>query len=593
MQNSILYVFGGQASSSSQSSTFPLFASLNLTAYLDNTSDSSELPTWQALPSADAVPVLNPQCVLTDTHLLIVGGQPLDHAKINPFATNTSMTYCGLQAYSFAEQGWQSLMPAAGSNSETVFINLNRTGHAASWMTNVGNGQPGLFVMGGIHYNATLPANDAFILSPFTIPSLGGQPVIGAASIPNNLPPPTVNSGSAVVNGGTSVIFFGGTELPSQQQPTSIWEYSPSIDTWKTLSVSLPNGMPNANTGWIRPGNELVVVDLSEANTGSEVAMIPLTNAGLRRRQQSPSAPAPEKMDGSSVAFDPIRNLAIVSGGNGVDQNTLNIFNTTSDSWSVLSVNNVNSITPSATGSSATISLSSTTSTASLQSTSGSVAQPQSSGFNKANLLAPIILGGVVGLLGLLGLSLLLISYYHRRVRKRKQGRTQSGVTPAGLWLKYGNRKQEDPISQALGGEIFLRNLEEKHGLRRDKSAGGRDRRKTGWSKYFSASWYNSSNNQRGSVSTANTARALVNETRDHAGPYGAGWDAASRVSKASTFLSVASEDTKPVSVEGERFSGSRWSYYKKIRTSNASSGVLGSTLGDTGSIGAGGVRRL
>jgi hypothetical protein len=534
--------------------------------------------------------------VLTGTHLLIVGGQPLNQSAINPFASNTPMTYCGLQSYSFAEQGWQSLMPEGATDTdETVFINLNRTGHAASWMTNVGNGQPGLFVMGGIHYNATLPANDAFILSPFTIPALGGQPVIGAASIPENLPPPTVNSGAATVDGGTSIIFFGGTELPSQQQPTAIWEYSPSDNTWKALSTSLPNGMPNADTGWVSPGNELFVVDVSKANTANAVAAIPLANAGLRRRQTSPSSSAPAKVDGSSVAFDPIRNLAIVSGGDGNDQNTLNIFNTTSNSWSILSLANVNSVTPSASATSSTPTISSTTSTPSLQSTTGSVVQqPQSSGFNKANLLAPIILGGVVGLLGLLGLTLLLISYYHRRARKRKQGRTHSSMTPAGLWLKYGNRKQEDPVSQALGGEIFLRNLEEKHGLRRDKSAGG-DRRKTGWSKYFSTSWYHSSsNNQRGSVSTANTARALVNETRDHTGPYGGGWDAASRVSKASTFLSVASEDTKP-SVDGERFSVSRWSYYKKIRASNASSGVLGSTLGEGTSsiIGAGGVKRL
>ena len=488
-------------------------------------------------------------------------------------------------------------MPAAGADSETVFINLNRTGHAASWMTNVGNGQPGLFVMGGIHYNATLPANDAFILSPFTIPALGGQPVIGAASIPDNLPPPTINSGSAVVNSGTAVLFFGGTEPPSQQEPTSIWEYSPSDNSWKTLSVSLPNGMPNANTGWIDPEDQLVVVDISTTNTGSEVATISLTNAGLRRRQTSPSSSAPAKMDGTSVAFDPVRNLAIVSGGEGNDQRTLNIFNTTSNSWSVLSLADVNTITPSATSASASSSVSSATSTPSLQSTTGSaIHQPQSSSFNKANLLAPIILGGVVGLLGLLGLVLLLISYYHRKSRKRKGHKTHTSMTPAGLWLKYGNRKQEDPVSQALGGEIFLRNLEEKHGLRRDKSAAGGDRRKTGWSKYFSTSWYHSSgnNNQRGSVSTANTARALVNETRDHNGPYGGGWDAASRVSKASTFLSVASEDTKPGSVEGERFSGSRWSYYKKIRASNASSGVLGSTLGErTSSIGAGGVKRL
>lgn len=484
-------------------------------------------------------------------------------------------------------------MPADAS-SETVFINLNRTGHAASWMTNVGNGQPGLFVMAGIHYNATLPANDAFILSPFTIPALGGQPVIGAASIPDNLPPPTVNSGSAVVNSGTSVIFFGGTETPSQQEPTSIWEYSPSDNSWKTLSASLPNGMPHANTGWVDPENQLVVVDVSKANTANDVVTIPLANAGLRRRQTSPSSSAPAKMDGSSVAFDPIRNLAIVSGGDGNDQNTLNIFNTTSNSWSVLSLADINTVTPSATSSSPTTSLASATSTPSLQSTTApAVHDPQSSSFSKANLLAPIILGGVVGLLGLLGLVLLLISYCHRKSRKRKGHNTHTSMTPAGLWLKYGNRKQEDPVSQALGGEIFLRNLEEKHGLRRDKSAGG-DRRKTGWSKYFSTSWYHSSGNQRGSVSTANTARALVNETRDHNGPYGGGWDAESRVSKASTFLSVASEDMKPGSVEGERFSGSRWSYYKKIRASNASSGVLGSTLGEgTTSIGAGGVKRL
>jgi hypothetical protein len=574
VKDSVLYVFGGVSLSSS--SSIPVFASLNLTAPFDH---SDDLPSWEELPSQNAVPVINGQCVLTDTHLLVIGGQPLDPSKINPFSSSTPITYCGLQAYSFAEQGWQSLMPPQ-TNSEMVFIALNRTGHTAGWFTDVGNGSPGLFVMGGIHYNSTTAANDAFVFSPFTIPSLGGQAIIGAASIPHNLPPPTINSGSALVNGGTSILVFGGTVPPSQEEPTTIWEYTPKINTWKTLPVSLPHGMPNAKTGWVDGELNLITVDVSSANTLGDVSIVPLVNAGLRRRQMAQSS-APSKLDGSSLAFDPIRDLAIISGGNGVDSNTINIFNKTSNSWSVLSLES--NVLPTTTTSSVP---SSTTTATSLPTTTTGSAKADSTGFNKANLLAPIILGGVLGLLGLLGLILLVISYRHRRTLKKAKGRSPQSITPGGLWLKYGNQKQ-DPISQALGGEIFLRNLEEKHGLKRNPT----DRRKTGWSKYFSASWYHSSN-PRASASTSGTARALVNETRDHTGPYGGGWDNESRFSKASSFMSMVSVDRTRLS-DNARWSivENKWEEHRKTAASNASSGVLGSTLGST--LGAGGVNKL
>ena len=350
-----------------------------------------------------------------------------------------------------------------------MFIALNRTGHTAGWFTDVGNGSPGLFVMGGIHYNSTTAANDAFVFSPFTIPSIGGQAIIGAASIPQNLPPPTINSGSAVVNGGTSILVFGGTVPPTQEEPTTIWEYTPKINTWKTLPVSLPHGMPNAKTGWVDSKLDLITVDVSSANTLGGVSIIPLVNAGLRRRQMAQSS-APSKLDGSSLAFDPLRDLAIISGGNGVDSNTINIFNITSNSWSVLSLES--NVLPTTTTFERTFIHDNHN--ISTNHWTGST-KADSTGFNKANLLAPIILGGVLGLLGLLGLILLVISYRHRKTLKKAKGRSPQSVTPGGLWLKYGNQKQ-DPISQALGGEIFLRNLEEKHGLKRNPNRSQKNR---------------------------------------------------------------------------------------------------------------------
>lgn len=596
VQDSILYVFGGQlppSLASTQSSSLPLFASLNLTSFYES---STEPAQWEELPSENAIPVLNPQCVLTGTHLLVVGGTPVDQSLINPFASKSPMMYCGFQAYSFSEQGWQSLLPQETGTS-TVMIALNRTGHAATWLSDAGNGQPGLFLMGGLHYNGSLPANDAYVFDPFIIPAIGGQPIIAAQSIPNNLPPPTVNSGATSVNGGTSVLFFGGIELPSQIAPTSIWEFTPRTSIWKSLSASLPNSMPSVKTGWVNQKDDLLVIDISTGNTGATSAVIPLSNAGLRRRQIVPQSGSPAKMDGYSVAFDTQQNLAILSGGDGTDTSSINIFNATSNSWSLVSLQQSLSptTTPSATPTSSLPSSTASSSAPSLQTGSAT-----STGFNKANLLAPIILGGILGVLGLLGLILLCISYRHRRSRKGKQGKSHSSMSPAGLWLKYGNRKSEDALSKAIGGEIFLRNLEEKHGLKRGADQG---RGKSGWSKYFTTSWYHGGNNQRGSVSTSTTTQALVNETRDHQGPYGGGWDAESHYSKTSSFASVISVDPKRASSHSNRWSGMiRWSYNKRsTKASDASSGVLGSTLGTstfplgtgTGTLGAGGVYKL
>lgn len=515
----------------------------------------------------------------------------MDPAIANPFASNTTMTYCGLQAFSFAEQKWQALLPEASAN-QMVPVSLNRTGHAAAWLRDVGNGSPGLFVMGGYHFNSTLPANDAFMLNPFIVPAVGGQAIIGVSSIPNNLPPPTVNSGAAVVNGGTSVLFFGG-KTPTQDQPTLIWEYTPATQLWKTLPVQLPHGMPNVLTGWVDTQQELVTVDVSTSNTADEVSIVPLAGAGLRRRQAPSSSLT--KMNGYSVAFDPARNVAVVSGGDGSNPSNLNIYNISAKSWSQMTFQLA--VNPSAAPLTATLptitsatgpssATSSAPTSSATDSDAGIIKPSESTGFNKANLLAPVILGSILGLLGLLGLLLLCISY-RRRKSRAKAAQNHASASPAGLWLKYGNRKNENTLSKAIGGEIFLRNLEEKHGLKRKES--GTERRKTGWSKYFSASWYNG--NPRASASTTTTARALVNETRDQNVPYGGGWDAESHYSKASSFVSDApSVYSKHESYNG-RWSGiARWSYNKKTRASNRSSGVLGGTIG---TVGAGGVYRV
>lgn len=582
VRDSILYIFGGQqiSSSSSNSSSFPLFASLNLTTL----SNSQNLPTWQEMPSTNAVPVLNPQCVLTDTHLLVVGGQPTDPDKVDPFASSATITYGGLQAFSFAENAWQSLLPAGGLD-QFVPINLNRTGHTASWLTDVGNGSPGLFVMGGIHFNATVPSNDAFIFNPFTIPAIGGQAIIGTSSIANPAPPPLWNSGSAIVDGGTSVIVFGGKNLQTQEIPTSIWEYSPKTQVWTTLPVSLPQGMPNVQTGWVDSQSSLVVVDISTANTGNDASVVPL--AGLTKRQSSSPATTPSKMNGYSVTFDTNQNMAIVTGGDGANESQMNMFNVSNQQWSVFNIQHnvqtpllTSSITPTTTtlSTSSSFAISSAAPTVSLSptNTNATLQQPQSTGFNKSNLLAPIILGSVLGALGLVGLVLLIIAYRRNKRTKKSQ---HTSISPAGLWLKYGNRRDRPP---QIGGEIFLRNLEEKHGLKRGNSERGR----TGWSKYFSTGWYN---NRVSAGSTSTTARALVNETRHHTGPYGGGWDAESQYSKPESYMSGSVYSVGKGEERGEERQSTtshrwsdrfRWSLVnKKTRQSARSSGVLGNTV--------------
>jgi len=604
IQDSILYVFGGQISpsaTSNQASSLPIFASLNLTAASLN--DNPDEPAgWQELPSTNTIPVLNPQCVLTPTHLLIVGGTPLSESYINPFAENETVTYCGLQAYSFAEQGWQSLMPES-DEEETIFINLNRTGHVAEWIDNVGNGNSGLFVMGGIHYNATVPANDAYMMSPFTIPAVGGQAIIGSASVPNILPPPTINSGGALVDGGTSILFFGGLESQIGQAPTSIWEFAVSTSSWRTLAPTLPQGMPNVKTGWVTPETNLVAIDLSTANTGAEVvAVVNLATAGLVKRQGS-SSTSPAKMDGYAIAFDPITNMAVVSGGNGESPSDLQVLNMTSNTWSVLSLqqqnfqspttSGISTVSPTATATGTFASaptLTGTATTTPITATSSS-SSSNSVSFTQANLLAPIILGGVIGILGILGVTLLIISRCRRRARsKNSKPNLRKPPSNNGLWLKYANQK-EGRATPTLGGEIFLRNLEKKHGLRANtpqpQPIEQRDNReKTGWSKYFTTSWYGKNNtaDPRASASTAETARALVQETRQHNGPYGAGWDAESHYSKASSFVSVASHqsDRRRESTFSGRWSGIRWSYGKRLEE-----------YANGGNIGAGGVSRV
>jgi hypothetical protein len=587
VRNDILYVFGGRLppSSSSSSTNMPLFAAYNLTAHFD---DPKLTGTWTEMPSLNAIPVLNPQCVLTDTHLVIVGGQPVNSSLINPFASNAPMTYCGLQAFSFAENGWQSLMPE-GNLGELAVINLNRTGHAASWLEDIGDGSQGLFVMGGLHFNATLPANDAFILNPFVIPAIGGQAIIGASSIANNLPPPTIGSGSAVVNNGRAVLFFGGRNVQTGEVPKGIWELNSLTKLWTALSVSLPQGMPHAGAGFVTPQDSLVTIDVSQQNTGTDVVVVPLSSAGVKRRQlTSPSSP-PGKMDGTSVTFDLARNIGIVTGGDGAEGANLNIFNATDNTWSQVAVQIPLQLTSTSTTASSTAKPTPTSPIILVPSSSSStqptlLSQPAATNFTKSNILAPIILGSILGALGLIGLILLLISYQRRRAAKSS---TRTSVSPAALWLKYGNngkdnRNRPAPPNRTTGqppfqGEIFLRNLEEKHGLRRGASERGR----AGWSKYFTASWYRPDPRASGDT-TDSMAQALVRETREHSGPYGGGWDANSTYSKASSFISMASRSSRGPERGSSRWSsGLRWSYgNKKPRASNASSGVLGSTLG-------------
>lgn len=584
VKDSVLYVFGGRDGQSTNNPDFPTFIALNLTTELN-----ANQPEWQVLPQANTIPVTNAQCILADTHLIVVGGTPLQSSLINPYATNATITYCGLQAYSFAEQKWQSLMPQT-VNPTTVFLNLNRTGHATGWFEDIGNGQPGLFVFGGLSFNSTTPANDAFVMSPFVIPAIGGQPIIEATSLANILPPPLKNAGAAVVDDSTSILIFGGTTASSGEL-TTIWEYTPKTTGWKTLPATLPHGMPNAKTGWVDSQQSLIVVDVSSANTQGDNVVVNLANAGLRRRSLAHTN-APSSLNGASVAFDTDLNLAIVSGGSTTVD--FNIFNMSTNAWSQsVFVEPTTTNTTTNTNSTATQSVS-------LQTSTGGAIKGQSTGFNKANLLAPIILGSVLGFLGLVGIILLFISKRHRKNQNAKKGKSHASVA-AGLWLKYGNQKQsrddENPYTKGPGGEIFLRNLEEKHGLKRAPT----DRRKTGWSKYFSTGWYWSSSNNnahRASASTAGTARALVDETRDHTGPYGGGWDTESRYSKASSFLSVVSVGDGKGMSGGGQWDRVSWSDQRKTRASNASSGVLGGTIDvpsmpSTSAFGAGGVRRI
>jgi hypothetical protein len=338
--------------------------------------------------------------------------------------------------------------------------------------------------------------------------------------------------------------------------------------------------MPNAKKGWVNTQTELVSVDLS-TNTGNDFCAVGLTNAGLRRRQAA-SSTGPSTMNGYSVAFDATRNIAIVSGGDSTSPTDLNVFNSTDNTWSVLSLQRqIASISPTTTAiPSATTTSTPSATTSALKHDDNS---PNSTGFNKSNLLAPVILGAILGALGLVGIILLICSYRRRKAQKR-QTHSHKSATAAGLWLKYGNNQP-----QSKPGEIFLRNLEEKHGIKRSQS----EARRTGWSKYFSASWYLTSNQPRNSTSTSNTARALVNETRDAPpGPYGGGWDAESRYSKTSSFFSVeSSPDSRRDTFQ--RWSGIRWSFVKP-QDQRRSSGVLGSLgLPAGGKIGAGGVNKL
>ncbi|KAI5213283.1 hypothetical protein E4T42_09568 [Aureobasidium subglaciale] len=331
--------------------------------------------------------------------------------------TSDDSSYGGLQRYIFSNKTWETIeLPTQDM--------MGRTNHGVAYLSDSSS----ILVYAGSRTGVEL-SSQTFVIStekPFNIESFTSKA-------------PTVSNPILLPWDESSAVLLGGSK-----SNTGIWSFSKS-SSWTRLETNLTSALPDGAKGALVTGTDgskvltvydataspnkvtqLVLLDADgqPASTGQTIGDSSSTSSSRKRKRDltlddwptynSSSAPSVKRSD-YSVAQNDQGTLAVISGGN--DDNPVNVFNQTSNSWVSNEVLFGDSQVP-LTTTSASSSTSLPTSTSTQASATSSAAASKShydSGAHTRKVLG-ITLGLLFGLAALLVIALLLV-----RRRKQKQ----------------------------------------------------------------------------------------------------------------------------------------------------------------------------
>ena len=393
------------------------------TVIYNNTLYAFQSNAFQALPLAEGAEwvqlamgtqITGAQCVNAQWDgqdaLVVVGGT----------TNQTSLqSYSGLQWYTYADRQWQSSPPM-------VSVTQNRQMHGATYL----NSSSSILIYAGFQDDSYMDSSQTFTIStiePHTMQAYpsSAPPVIQPILVPWNQSHAALIGGSpdndevwtfSEADGWQQVNVTLPTYLPSisEVQGTII-----DIDGNKKLQLFNMSASPNSVATYLvdpAPTTSLSKRDLDEWPSHRSIRKRPPRSKERQRRNVGQSgypsyngtlAPTTVR-DGFSLAQDSTGLVVIVGGVNPNSDNSLCVFNQTSNAWidanSFFDIPSSSTITPTPTGSSAA--------------SSSSTAAAANDQKNQSLTIVGAVLGAVFGFAALCIVALLLLRYARQRRRK-------------------------------------------------------------------------------------------------------------------------------------------------------------------------------
>ncbi|KAJ5893936.1 hypothetical protein N7495_005627 [Penicillium taxi] len=368
--------------------------------------------TWNKLPSG--VSVSGAACVIA-----AVEGNTDDEAMYVIGGISNSSSYEGLQRYAFSQQKWETL---------SVQNMANRTSHGAGYIESIAS----IVVYAGNQDSGTGDSSATYLMSttsPYSVDSKNNQ---GA---------PAVSSPMLLTWNSSAVALIGGSDLN-----TDIYIYG-ATSGWMYSGATLPSAIPTSSRCallWDDDGNR-VLEEFSMDASPNTVTSYDLVKEGIAQN------PAPKLGDSSSKrslssystynsTYAPTNKwtdysvahgtdgLVVLSSGSG--NNSLAVFNGTSDSWvnaTELFYGNTQNVlktttstTTTSTSTPTSTSTSTTSSATSSTTSSATVFAAAPTGSSKLN--TKLIIGATLGSLVGFAIILIAILLIIRRVQKKRQG---------------------------------------------------------------------------------------------------------------------------------------------------------------------------